>query len=151
VEVFQLLSRWSDQHVTHEESVIGASAHHADAYPVALVPAGKSIDDVDAVPGVEVVNGTFTVDSPDLVNLLARETGDTREVFSPEDIVTVVHADAGQPSPRRGTCKDRAPSGIPLVCMTSAARSRAKFLRTISAIERVSGRCWNLRRVASAC
>jgi hypothetical protein len=53
--------------------MIGASAHHADAYPVALVPAGVSVDDIDAVPGVEVVNGTFAVDPPDLDKLLARD------------------------------------------------------------------------------
>jgi hypothetical protein len=69
MEVLQLLSRWSNQHVAHEESVIGAGAHHSDAYPVALIPSGKSIDDIDAVPGVEVVNGTLTVDTPDLENL----------------------------------------------------------------------------------
>jgi hypothetical protein len=49
--------------------MIGASAHHSDAYPVALIPSGKSIDDIDAVPGVEVVNGTLTVNTPDLENL----------------------------------------------------------------------------------
>jgi hypothetical protein len=73
MEVLQLFSRWPDQHVAHEEGMIGASAHHTDAYPVALVPAGVSVDDIDAVPGVEVVNGTFAVDPPDLDKLLARD------------------------------------------------------------------------------
>jgi hypothetical protein len=47
--------------------MVGTSADNADAYPVALVPAGESIDDVDAVAGVEVVDSTLTVDAPDLV------------------------------------------------------------------------------------
>jgi hypothetical protein len=46
--------------------VVGTSAHDTDAYPVALVPAGESIDNIDAVAGVEVVNSTLTVDAPDL-------------------------------------------------------------------------------------
>jgi hypothetical protein len=54
--------------------MVRASADHSYAYPVALIPAGESIDDVDAVPGVEVVDGTFTVDAPDLVGTLARGT-----------------------------------------------------------------------------
>jgi hypothetical protein len=46
--------------------MVGASADDTNAYPVALVPAGESIDDIDAIPGVEVINGTLTVDAPDL-------------------------------------------------------------------------------------
>lgn len=46
--------------------MVGASADNADAYPVALVPAGESIDDVDAVARVEEVNGTLAIDAPDL-------------------------------------------------------------------------------------
>jgi hypothetical protein len=46
--------------------MVSTSAHHADAYPVALVPASISIDNIDAVPGVEVINRTLAVDSPDL-------------------------------------------------------------------------------------
>ena len=68
MEVLQLVSRRADQHIAHEERMVGASTHNTDAYPVALVPAGESIDDIDAVPGVEVVNGTLAVDAPDLVS-----------------------------------------------------------------------------------
>jgi hypothetical protein len=64
--VLQLLSPRSDQHVAHEESMVSTGAHHANAYPVALVPSSISINNVDAVPGVEVVNRTLAVDSPDL-------------------------------------------------------------------------------------
>ena len=47
--------------------MVGTSADDADAYPVALIPAGETVDDVDALAGVEVVDGTLTVDAPDLV------------------------------------------------------------------------------------
>jgi hypothetical protein len=66
VEVLELFSRGTNQHVAHEQSMVGASADNAHADPVALVPAGEAIDDVDALAGVEVVNGTLTVDAPDL-------------------------------------------------------------------------------------
>ena len=46
--------------------MVGTSADDAHADPVALVPSCEAIDDVDAVPGVEVINGTFAVDAPDL-------------------------------------------------------------------------------------
>jgi hypothetical protein len=46
--------------------MVGTSADHADTYPVALIPSRVSIDNIDAIPGVEVVNGTLTVDAPDL-------------------------------------------------------------------------------------
>lgn len=64
--MFKLFSRRADQHVAHEESVVRAGADNADAYPVALIPSGKSINDINAVPGVEVVDSTLTVDTPDL-------------------------------------------------------------------------------------
>ena len=46
--------------------MVSTSADNSYAYPVTLIPASKSVNDVDAVPGVEVVNGTLTVDAPDL-------------------------------------------------------------------------------------
>jgi hypothetical protein len=51
--------------------MVGTSTHHTDTYPVALVPSSEAINDIDAVPGVEVVNGTLTVDTPDLEMRLA--------------------------------------------------------------------------------
>jgi hypothetical protein len=46
--------------------MVGAGADHAHVDPVALIPASISIDDVDAVAGVEVIDRTFSVDEPDL-------------------------------------------------------------------------------------
>ena len=54
--------------------MVCASANHSYAYPVALIPASESIHDIDAVPGVEVVDCTFTVDAPDLVEVLTERT-----------------------------------------------------------------------------
>lgn len=53
--------------------MVGARADNPHANPVALIPAGESIDDVDAIPGVEVVNSTLSVDSPDLIILLVKK------------------------------------------------------------------------------
>jgi hypothetical protein len=46
--------------------VVGARADDAHLDAVLLVPTGIAIDDVDAVAGVEVVDGTLAVDLPDL-------------------------------------------------------------------------------------
>jgi hypothetical protein len=66
VEVLKLLSRRADKHVAHEQSVVCTSTDDSDSDSVALIPAGVTIDNVDAVSGVEVVDGTFSVDLPDL-------------------------------------------------------------------------------------
>ena len=66
VEAVELFPGWADKHVAHEESMVGTSTDHTDADTVSLIPASKAINDVDTVTGVEVVDSTFTVDSPDL-------------------------------------------------------------------------------------
>jgi hypothetical protein len=66
VEVLELLASRPNEHVAHEESMVGASADNANVDAVALVPAGETIDNVDTVAGVEVVDSALTVDAPDL-------------------------------------------------------------------------------------
>jgi len=44
--------------------MVGTSADNTNVDAVALVPAGETIDNVDAVAGVEVVYSTLTVDTP---------------------------------------------------------------------------------------
>lgn len=66
VEVLELLGGGADQHVTHEQGMVGTGADDTDINAIALIPAGKTVDDVDTVPGVEVVDSTLSVDSPDL-------------------------------------------------------------------------------------
>ena len=46
--------------------MVGTSADNTDVDAVALVPAGETIDNVDAVAGVEVVDSALAVDTPDL-------------------------------------------------------------------------------------
>jgi hypothetical protein len=58
----------SDEHITHEESMIGTGADNADLYSVLLVPSCETVDDVDAVSCVQVVNSSLSVDSPDLLS-----------------------------------------------------------------------------------
>jgi len=66
VEVLELFSCGSDKHVAHEKSMVGTSTDNTDADSVALVPSGVTIDNVDAVSRVKVVDGTFAVDFPHL-------------------------------------------------------------------------------------
>lgn len=66
MEVLEFLRGGADKHVTHEEGMVGASANDANADAVALIPASVAINNVDAVPGVEVVYSTLTVDTPNL-------------------------------------------------------------------------------------
>jgi hypothetical protein len=47
--------------------MVSTRADNTDVDAVALVPAGETIDNVDAVTSVEVVDGTLAVDTPDLV------------------------------------------------------------------------------------
>lgn len=61
-EVGELLGGGTDKHVVHEESVVGARGDDADLDAVLGVPAGETVEDVDVLTGVEVVDGTLTVD-----------------------------------------------------------------------------------------
>ena len=69
VEVFKILAIWADQHVAHEESVVCTRADNANLDLVLLVPSCETIDNVDAVAGVEVIDSTLTVNLPDLMTL----------------------------------------------------------------------------------
>lgn len=48
----ELLTVRADQHVAHEEGVVGTSADNANADTVALVPASVTVNDIDAVTSV---------------------------------------------------------------------------------------------------
>lgn len=66
VEVLELLPAGTDEHVAHEQRMVGASADDTDTDTVSLVPAGIPINHVDSVSRVEIVDGALAVDSPDL-------------------------------------------------------------------------------------
>lgn len=66
VEVLKLRPLRSDEHVSHEEGMVGTGADNTNVDSVSLVPSCVTVDDVDSVSCVEVVNGTFSVDFPDL-------------------------------------------------------------------------------------
>jgi hypothetical protein len=46
--------------------MVGAGADDPHADPIALIPASETIHDIYPVAGIEIVNGTFAVDFPDL-------------------------------------------------------------------------------------
>jgi len=64
VEVFEIFGIGADKHVAHEESMVSAGADNADLDAVFLIPSCETVDDINAISSVEVVNGTFAVDSP---------------------------------------------------------------------------------------
>lgn len=59
--------------------MVRAGAHYTDADPVALVPSCEAVDDVDALAGVEVVNGTLAVDAPYLEHDVSDNAQCTRD------------------------------------------------------------------------
>jgi hypothetical protein len=66
MEVLEIFSIRSNKHISHEESMIGASADNPDSDSVLLVPSCKPINNVDPISGVQVVNCSLAVNSPDL-------------------------------------------------------------------------------------
>ena len=67
----ELLPRGADEHIPHEERVVGPCADDTDIESVSLIPAGESVDDVNATSGIEIVNGALSSDAPDLRRRLA--------------------------------------------------------------------------------
>ena len=64
--MLKIFSIGSDEHISHKQSVVGTSTNNSDLDLVLLVPSCEAVDNVDSISCVQVINGTFTVDSPDL-------------------------------------------------------------------------------------
>lgn len=64
VEFGKLFPRGTDEHIAHEQSMIGSSANNAHADPVSLIPASVAINDIYSVTSIQVVDSTLSVDSP---------------------------------------------------------------------------------------
>lgn len=62
----QFLRLGPDEHVPHEQGMVGTSADNADSDPITLVPTSKAINDVDSVSSIQIIDGTFAVDPPNL-------------------------------------------------------------------------------------
>ena len=67
LEVFELFSRWSNEHVPHEQGMVCARADDANIDSESLVPAGVAIDDIYSISCVQVVDSALTVDAPYLM------------------------------------------------------------------------------------
>lgn len=65
--MLEIFSIRSNEHISHEQSMIGTRADNADLDSVFLIPSCKTIDDVDSISRVQVVDSTFSVDSPYLI------------------------------------------------------------------------------------
>ena len=64
METFEFLRRWSDKHVTHEESVVGTGTNDPNPDAETFVPSCEAIHHVDAISRVQIIDGTLAVDSP---------------------------------------------------------------------------------------
>jgi hypothetical protein len=58
--------------------MVGAGADDANADAVLLVPSRVTVNDVDPIPRVEVVNSTLAVDLPDLFEAVSVMLGNSR-------------------------------------------------------------------------
>lgn len=66
MEVLELLAGRSNEHIAHKEGVVGTSANNPHIDPVAVVPAGESINDINAGASVQIVDCALAVDLPNL-------------------------------------------------------------------------------------
>ena len=69
MEVRELFTGRSDKHISHEESMVSSGTNNSNSDTVFLVPSCISINDVDTISCVEIIDGSFTVDSPDLLQV----------------------------------------------------------------------------------
>lgn len=60
--VLELFCRRSDQHVVHEQGVVGSGSDDSDLDSVLGIPTGESIEDVDVFSGIQVVDSSLSVD-----------------------------------------------------------------------------------------
>ena len=73
MEVLQVFSARSDKHIAHEQCMVGSGADDSDIDAVSLVPSRETVNNINATSCVQVVDGPFSVDAPNL------EVGTTRQ------------------------------------------------------------------------
>ena len=66
MKVVQFFPRWADEHVSHEQGMVGSGADNSNIDPIAFVPAGITVNHINTVSGVQIINCTFPVDFPHL-------------------------------------------------------------------------------------
>ena len=101
----------ADEHVVHEEGMVGAGADNANFDPVSGIPASVAVEDVYEFAGVEIVDGTLAIDFEGVWRRLSGKRGNVRQL-------TLVHLNVDGAPPDgvlAGLLKDDA-----LVLWTSA-------------------------------
>ena len=93
MKCLKLLPCRSNEHITHKECMICPCTHNSNTDTVALVPACITIDNVDAVTSIQIVDGTFSIDTPYLLELLAVGKGQEvgRHAFGSIGLLTGPH------------------------------------------------------------
>lgn len=64
--MLELFLRWAYEHVAHEKSMISTGADDPNINPVSFIPTGEAIDDINSIPGIQIVDGALSVDFPHL-------------------------------------------------------------------------------------
>jgi len=70
--MLQFFSIRTNEHISHKESVVGTSANDSNLDPVFFIPSCKAVDDINAISCVQVINSTFSVNSPYLRNAISK-------------------------------------------------------------------------------
>lgn len=65
--MFELFPRWTDEHVSHEQGMVGSGADNSNIDPIALVPAGITINHINAVSCIQIIDCALPVDFPHLL------------------------------------------------------------------------------------
>lgn len=60
-EIGEFLSGRTNQHIVHEQRVIGASANNTNLKTVFRIPSGVSVDDIEMIASVQIIDGARTV------------------------------------------------------------------------------------------
>jgi hypothetical protein len=89
-ELGELVLGGADEHVVHEEGVVGAGTDDADLDAVLGIPAGEAVKDIDEVAGVEVVDRALAVDFEGVCVRWSREQNDRQEKLNGWEL-TLVH------------------------------------------------------------
>lgn len=66
MEGLEFLPGRSDEHIAHEKRMVSSCADDTDIDPVSFVPSCVSVNHVNTISRVEVVDGALSVDFPNL-------------------------------------------------------------------------------------
>lgn len=64
-KVFEFFLSRADQHIAHEQNMIGTRRNHTNLFAILWIPTSKAVKDIQTRMRVEIIDGTFSVDEKD--------------------------------------------------------------------------------------